>query len=223
MARVYRRRKTRKGGLAKKVAKLAKMVRVQRPESKWSTYNATSTAFTGTSGIIISPLTGIAQGTADFNARIGDQITLKNMRVGMQVANNNATNSIIVRCVVFAHKSNPDGVIGIASQLNLFLHSASILAGIAPYASYDHDNRSAYHVYKDFVFTIDPVPGAGSSASMANVFKKVHFKIPLKGIRAEYSTATTTLTKNEIFVLLLTDSGGSQNVAYTIETNYTDA
>jgi len=216
------RNRARKQTLTKKVAKLAKMVRLAKPEVKWSITQATSTAFTGTSGLIFSPLTSIAQATTDYNGRIGDEITLKSMRVGMQFANNNATNSIIGRVVVFCHKSNPDGVVGIASQINLFLHSASIVAGVAPYAPYDHDNASSYKVLKDFTFTVDPIAGAGSSASMANVFKKIYFRVPVKGMKIGYSVAGTTVTKNEIFVLVLTDSGGSQNVAYLTDTTYID-
>lgn len=219
--RTYKRKQT----LTKKVDMLSKYIRRTAPEIKWSQTRAAATAFTGWSGFIVSPLSNITLGSSDFDNRIGDSIRLRNIKFGMQLDPNSSVTTTNFRVIVCQFKNNPDAVIGIASQINLILHSASVGTINAVNAPYDKDNRDSYRVLKDFIVRCDPVPGPGNSASMGSANKLVQFNIPFKASNnvVDYIAGGSTISKNELFIIVLSQLGVTNYVSYDIVSYYTDS
>lgn len=223
--RHYRRRakQHRKKTLAKKVAFLAKIVRGNKPEIKWSEATANGASF-NYNGSISQPLTGISQGYTDYNQRVGDSLTVKSMKIQMYFTMSGTTTGQINRVIVFQIKHNPDGAIGVASYINLVLHSTDVGTSFAPLALYDHDNRDSYRILHDSSFVMNYSSSPGTSASNNTQFhrKFINVKIPAVGRTIEYYNAGTTITKNEICILVISNSSTNQNYSYTCQTLYGD-
>lgn len=225
--RVFRKRFRRrhyKKSLAQKVYALAKTVKKTRPELKWAEATATQATF-NYAGSISQPLTTISQGTADFGNRVGDTISLQSIRLDFIFQHQSTAFGQVNRIIVFQYKSNPDGAIGVASYINLLLHSADLSTARAPLAPYDHDNRSDFRVLYDKVMAINysSSPGTSASNNTQMTHKRIHIKLPMAARKVQYFNAGTSLTKNELCILVLSDQSTNQYYTYTCTMYYTDA
>lgn len=224
MAVYGKRSKRMRETLSKRVAKIQKQLVLRKPEVK--TYQNRNTAGTFTySGDIATPLTGIAQGYSD-GTRVGDQLRLRNMRLKMLITLPFGTNApTLNRVIVFQLKNNPDSVITVGSTINLLLDSTGVGTLTAPLSPYDANNRNAYRILYDKVFPLQVPAGAGTSASCSAALKylDLNIKFPKGGQVVEYSPATGAITKNETYIMVISNTSSSQSWVFDSMTYYTDS
>lgn len=216
------KRKTKK--LAKKIAKLSKVVKSIMPETKWAEYNSTTASATY-AGDIQSLNAGIAQGLGDFGNRIGDEITMKGVRLRLNATWNYAY-PINYRIILFQYLNDPDGATSTASMINLLLHSTNLSTINAAMTAYDHDNRSSFKVWYDKVFTFNPLTLTSANANPGQQrFHTINlrFKPGSKFARVKYFNAGTTTTKNELFFIVLPDNTGTLYYNWNSCLYYTDS
>lgn len=216
--------KARSGTLVAKVNALERKMKGFKPETKWAIATATQATF-NYAGSISQPLTGISQGTADFNNRIGDSLQLKGIRLDMIFQMQGTAAGQVNRVIVFQYKDNPDGAIGVASYINLLLQSSELSTARAPLAPYDHDNRASFRVLYDKTFAMNyaSAPGTSASNNTQMVHKRIHLKLPKAARDVHYFNAGTSITKNELCILVLSDQSTNQYYTYNCAMYYTDA
>lgn len=219
------KKRTYRKPLAAKVATLAKQVRLRKPEIKWSEATATAATF-NYAGSLSQPLTGISQGTTDFGTRVGDELTLTSFRLRMVFTMSGTTYGQTNRVVVAQLKSNPDGsTISAASYLNLIMHSADLSTARATIATLDKDNRGWFRILADKTFTMNYSSSPGTSAT--NNYQLKHIDIPVRLPKAarvvSYYNGTSAVTKNEIVIMVFSDTSVTQTYTYTCRMGYYDA
>lgn len=218
MKKFRRFRRGRKGkSLIAKVNKLAKAVKINKPELKWYWNGGNGTSVT-TSGSLTSLNAGITNGSDDYGQRDGDRIFMKGLRDRVLISTNGAATPVVFRVIHFFYKYNPDTVVGAASIINLVLHSASILASRGTMAPYDHDNRGNVKVISDKLYTLNPQVGNAGTYLSCN--KMLTFNLKLNAW-AQYSADSSTLTKNELFRIVITDATAAYSQDWALY--YTDA
>lgn len=220
--RTYKRKF--KKSLATKVAKLTKAVKLIKPEVKTYENRNTSGTFTW-AGDIGTPLTGIAQGYSD-GTRVGDSLNLRNMRLHMYLKLSSGTNDpCLARVIVFQLKNNPDGIVTVGSTINLLLDSTNTSTVTAPLAPLDVNNANSYRVLYDKTHTLHVGVGAGTSASAGAYIKHLplNIKFPYAGRKVEFSPGTGTITKNETYIMVISNTSTAASWVYNSMTYYTDA
>lgn len=208
-----------------RVTKLAKQVRRNAPERKWAESTATASTF-NYAGSLSQPVTGIAQGVGDFGNRIGDEITLTSFRLKMIFTMSGTTYGQTNRVVVAQLKSNPDGsTISAASYINLIMHSADLSTARATIATLDKDNRGWFRILADKTFTMNYSSSPGTSAVNNYQLKylSVPVKLPQASRKISFYNGTGNITKNEIVVIVFSDTSVSQTYTYTCRMGYIDA
>lgn len=228
---VYKRRKLLPTGrknwkrVIGKIQKISRALKAIQPETKWAEYQDAA-AVANYSGTIVSFNVGLTQGTGDYGNRVGDTLTMKGLRLRLQPNTIAFNNSVIYRIIVFQYLNDPDGATSTASLTNLLMHSAQIGMSLAPSAPYDHDNRSSFKIHYDKTFTFNV--GALTTANVNPGSSRHHiinipFKQGSKYAKVQYYSAGTTTTKNELFMLVLTDSATNMAIPYVGHLYYTDS
>jgi len=193
------------------------------PEKKWAEYSDTAAVATY-SGTIVSFNTGLSQGTADFGNRIGDTLMMTGIRLRIQLNTINYNVPVLYRIILFQYKNDPDGAFATASIINTLLHSTQVGTQLAPSAPYDHDNRSSFKVHYDKTIVMNPT---GITSTNTNIGAVKQHKIdlsfkPADG-KVQYYAGGTTTTKNELFMLVITDNNYSLPIPYCAHVYYTDS
>lgn len=219
--RTYKRKY--KKSLAAKVAKIQRTLTIRKPENKWAESNNNVASF-NYSGALAQPM-GISQGSADFGNRIGDEITLTSFTLKMIFTMSGTTFGQTNRVVVAQLKNNPDGgSISSASYLNLIMHSADIGTARATMATLDKDNKGWFRILADKVFTMNYSSSPGTSASNNYQIKylKVPVKLPQAARTVQFYNGTSSITKNEIVIMVFSDTSTSQTFSSVIRIGYYD-
>lgn len=219
-----RRVKRLKKTLAKKVAKLAKAVRLQKPELKYSDTVATAQQwnYTPTSSYVFDPLAAITVGTSDVGNRIGDTIFLKSIKMRGTIYLGTAS-PFVGRFVLILIKSNMESLLTTTNVGNLIMESAYSSTTNAVNAPYDNDNRFGYKVLVDKKIIINPsanLNGVNTSMVQARNFyisKRINKEV-------EFWQGSSTVTKNWIVGFFLTDAAATASnvLSYTSRLRYTD-
>lgn len=208
-----------------KINTIMKRLTAMKPEVKWAEYqDAAATA--DYNGKIVTFSTALAQGLGDFNARIGDQITMKGLRLRLTPNTYSYNFAVAYRIVIFQLLKDPDGAISQVSIPNLLMHSTQMGTVFAPVAPYDHDNRSSFKVWYDKSFTFAPQTLTSTNVNPGQTrIHKINIKFPegSKFSKVTYYNAGTTTTKNELFMLVLTDSSATVSFPYLAHLYYTDS
>lgn len=222
----YKRRskKYRKKTLAKKVATLAKVVRMRKPELKYSDTVATAQQwnYTPTSSYIFDPLSAISIGTSDVSGRIGDTIHVKSIRMKGTIYLGTAS-PFVGRFVLILIKQNMEGLLTTANVGNLVMESAYSSTTNAVNAPFDNDNRFGYKVLVDKKIIINPsanLNGINTSMVQARNFyvsKRIEKEV-------EYWQGSSYVTKNWLVGFFLTDAVASASnvISFTSRVRYTD-
>lgn len=183
--------------------------------------------FDGAGGVIISQLTNMAQGVAD-NQRVGDEATLKWLRVHMFFSNQagaTANPYTFFRVVIFQYHRSDN-----APQIaELFLvSSANGGATYGTFSSRNIDYMGIYNVLYDK--TIKTVQGAANAANYganSSYAQELQIRVPLKYAKRkiQYLAASTTST-NGIYILITTGQVSTATdpvTAYTATVGFTDS
>lgn len=214
-----------KKSVAKKVKTLTRRIKnLPKAEVKEYQNRITGNAFTY-AGDIGTPLTGIAQGYTGDGTRVGDELTLRNMRLKILITNPSGTNApTLNRVIVFQLKNNPDSIVTVGSTINLILDSTGVGTVTAPMSPFDINNRNAYRVLYDKTFVINQMSGPGTSASNSAQIKYLNcnIKFPQGAKKVEYSVGTGNITRNETYIMVISNTSSSQTWAFDATTYYYD-
>lgn len=222
--KTFRKRHGKKPTLKKKVAKLFKLVKIQKPETKWTVINSVSST-TSYAGTTISMVDALTQGDSDFGQRNGDTIRISGLRSRIQLQTGSTTIPTLYRVIWYTFKHDPDGATSSASILNLLLHSTHMSTINAPLTPYDHDNRSSFVVHSDRLYQFNPMTGSSTGGTNCSVAKTLasSIKIPESCKKVQYFAGGSTTTKNELFCSIISDTSYTIPIAYNFTLYYTDA
>nr|QMP82099.1 MAG: Cap protein [Polar freshwater circular DNA virus] len=220
------RRRVKKGPtLAAKVANLSKMVKIDKPEMKYSdvNYSGQRWNWTPTSTYVSDIFAGISQGTGDVDRRLGDEINVHSLKLRMTVYNNGAT-PFTGRLVGIRVKHNAESLITTTNIGNMVMESAYSSTANAVNAPFDHDNSSNFVKIFDRRFVINPqtTNAVANTALGGNLFIQKTFKI---NKRIQFFQAAATNTHNGVYFFFLSDQAdGGERFSYgVLRINYTDA
>lgn len=211
----------RKKTLAKKVAKLSKIVLAQKPELKY--YRSAATSFVYQAGNLIRPCAAISQGTSDVGNRIGDKIHLKNFNIKFYTEVNTAVAFANVRFILFQYKNNPDQVVNTDSTIiNLILDSAINNTTYFPMAHYDWDNKQSFRVLKDTGPIM--INHDDSTTATAKNFR-MNYSFNNNNAEVQYvQNSSSAVSKNELMLLCISNFASSNvSMVYNYQMTYTDA
>lgn len=222
MAKKYFKRRRfhrKKTTLAKKVAKLSKLVKISKPEIKHFDLSATVGPLTNNPTIYVSPLSNIVQGSGDFQNRIGDKINVKSLRFRTCLSlAAGAVGGQRVRVLAFLFRRNPDAITTTFSTvINLYLSSTTMNTTLAPMAWIDWDNKGSFKTLMDKSVILNNV-----DATIARKYK-MDFNVPLKGTKVDYVNNGSTMSKNEIYVCWISENDTGVDLQYQYRVEYTDA
>lgn len=220
-----------KDGLAPKtkkaVKKIVKTMLTQETEFKQHTAGFSFTPIWGTAGgSIVSHMTAITQNIGDNN-RVGDEVTLKHIKVRGAIQNNFGVGANFfndVRIIVFQYLSQDNSPVA-----NELLTTNQIAGGqVSSYSARFVDYRDLYHVLYDKVHHLTlGQPLAGNNANSDSYSKYFEFTVPLKYAKKKIQyEAGTAASVNGIYFFAI---GGTASVAAnpTIaaqwEVSYTDS
>lgn len=218
------RKKTRPT-LAKKVAKIARVVKAQKPEVKYVESTGTGKLITNDYDSTLQPCQNIAIGSTDYGTRIGDKIRIQSLNYKFQIHLASGAPSRPCRIIVFQYKNNPDAVLTTPVTItNLLMESAYANSTRAVLATYDWDNKSSFRVLYDKTRMLETQPLNTNTGAQVNEYLWSVY-VPLKNVNREvsYYQGTSFPTKNEIFVLMITDIDGNMSCDYLGRMTYTDA
>lgn len=217
-AGVKRNTRKRKQTLTTKVNKLAKVIKRNKPEVKYSTDYASVLLDNNPTGSLF-PYRLISQGILDINNRIGDNIYVRNIKIqGNLFMAANASPSI-VRTIAFVYKKSPDVVItSFATLINLYLNSTTMNTNQSVNAFRDWDNTSSFATLYDRKQLLAP---ADSSVSMTKPYN-FSFKIPEAYRNVKYYNGGVYPTQNELIIAFITDTDSIVTYIYTYQMTYTD-
>lgn len=220
--RFYRRKKV---SLSAKVNKIAKTLKRQKPELKYTDVASSTQQFNydPTVNYVWALLGNITQGTADVNSRVGDTIFVKSLTLSCTLYNSTYT-PFNGRIIILRVRQNSENLITTTNLGNQFLESAYTGAAACVNAPYDNDNRNNFVVLMDHSFNINPssnVNGVNTSMIQARHFKRT-FRV---NQRVEFFQGAAATTKNGLYALWLSDTtaSASQVGNIVIRVHYTDS
>lgn len=218
-----RTRNYKKKTLAKKVAKIQKVMALYKPEQKYNWNYATTTFDNNPTGVIWL-YQGVSQGLSDFANRIGDTIRVSKVRVKGYLTLPSTYQSTVVRIIAVIIKHNPDAydTTAFSTIVNFYKESNRMNTNQAVNAFNDKDNASNFATLYDKVVTIN----TNSTAVGAGDVKKVHnftVKIPKKYQEVQYvGGGSTTFSRNELMIFGITDTDSLVAYYNQFYTHYTD-
>lgn len=206
----------------RQITRIVRKLNATKPETKWAEYSATLAP--DYNGSLVSFNVGLTQGTGDFGNRVGDSLTMKGLRLRLN-AYWNAAATTVYRIIVFQYLEDPDGATSSASITNLLLHSTQVGTNLAPFAPYDHDNRTSFKVWHDKVYSHSPLTLTSTNTNPGQARPHeidIRFKEGSKFAKVKYYAAGTTTTHNELFMLIISDSATALSVPYVGHLYYID-
>lgn len=212
--RSFKSRKPTVKKLAKKVNRLYRAI-----EHKYHEISGIGALPTNDPTLAIRPYGTIFQGDSDVSERIGDVITVKQVRFQMSWELLTGFSGRKFRVVAMVYKNNPDAITTATSTIwNLCMESAQANSVNAVNCFRDHDNMKSFAVIKDFSFTINPTD------TLAGTTKNVNFvvNIPQRYQQIQYVANGTTISRNELLVYLVAETDGVSSINYVCRFNYTD-
>lgn len=225
MARHFKRRAKKKLTLAKKVEKIAKQVKLQKPENKYSYVNLTNQQwnYDPTVSYCKDLLTNITAGTSDYNNRIGDQIYVKGITLH-GVSYNNLNYPFVARMIIFQLIANPDTVDTTTSIGNLVMESLYTGSANCVNDFFDYDNRKSFRKLYDTSFVINPV-GTLYNANTALNQAKIHRHYIKINKKVQFSGGSSNPTANGIYAVFMSDTtaSASQFSNLLFKVHYIDA
>lgn len=203
--------------LVQKVAKLAKTVFQNRPESKYSDTVSTGQQFNNTPTVnyVFDPYSLITQGNTDLT-RNGDCIFVKNIQFRGTFYNGLIT-PMVVRFVMFNVKHAPEGLLTTTNIGNLLQESAYSTTINGVNAPIDHDNRSNFTKVYDRKFIINPIAVTATAAKDFKLTLKINKEVQFLG-------AGVVASKNWLVGFWLSEGVASSSniISYVARTTYTD-
>lgn len=211
-------RKGRKG-LAAKVAKLTRMVKVIKPEIKhFDTYATVLPDNNPT--VALTPYRNIIQSTGDFQGRIGDKIGMKSFRIRTSWLLTAGAVGRRCRMIAFTYKYNPDAVTSTLSTIiNLYLASSTLNSASAPLAFVDWDNKGSFTTLYDKSRMINNT----SDLTSPNIKWDFTIKFPPASRTVNYVNNGSTISRNELFIFFMQELDTGISVDYNYRMEYYDA
>lgn len=215
----------KKRTLTKRVKRVERLVRRNKPELKYSDVSATnqqfSQSFAGTS--IIDCLANISQNVADNNNRIGDRIYVRNVVFRLAVYDTTYT-PFMFRIIGLRVLHNSEGLITTTSLGNIFMESSYSGTVNSVNAPYDFDNKNNIKVFYDKVHTINPSSNLnGINTSMV---QGKHYTMKFRiNKQVEFFHGGSVPIMNGLYFLLISAdaASASQICHYVVRVHYTDA
>lgn len=218
----HRRKYKKRNGLAKKVKTIQKTLALRRPETKYFEAYATNGSVSYDFSNLTSPYRSITQGMTDLKNRIGDKLTINGpIHFKGTFTTPAAVGTILVRMIAFVYKQNPDSVLtSFATIGNLYMESFHDASPQAPYSFRDYDNKSSFVTIYDRSKLIT----CQSSLVTGRTKWNATFKIPKKCRQIEYQAATANLSRNELYIMFLSevDTASGVLVTYQLRGSYID-
>lgn len=226
-----RKYKPRKIGLAPKTKKAVKSIvkTMLKNETEYKQHTAGfsfSQVWGTAAGAVISHITNVSQNVGDTQ-RIGDEITIKHLKVRGAMQNNFGVNANFfndIRIVVFQYFSQDNNPV--ANEL--FTTNAISGGQVSAYSARFVDYRDIYHVLYDKVYHLTlGQPLAGNNANTDSYSRYFEFTVPLKYAKKKIQyEAGTTGSVNGLYFLAIGSSatvGANPTVAAQWELTYTDS
>lgn len=189
----------------RRIAKISKKVMLTNSEGKYidKTANPSMTS-TWASAVLCDPV----QGDADAGERIGDSLIQRRLEFNASINAADATQ--VVRVMIVRWLSSQTFVASYCVSDNSTVY--------APLAVYSHDQRRNFHVLYDS----GPRVLAVGTNGKPNL--KLTAKLNLKNYKQQFSGATTTNIKGQMYILYCSDSTAAADPAiiYRIRTHYKD-
>lgn len=193
-------------------------------ETKQHTDGFAFTAVYGAiAGSVIDHITDIAQGITD-TTRVGDELTLKHIKVRGAVFNGATNNSNDIRIIVFQYK-NSDNIPVCDNLLQNTVMSGNTRSA---YSARQQDYLNEYIVLYDKTYPTEiGIPGAANTGTSGQYHKLVEFDVPLKYAKKkiQYEAATNN-SVNGIYVLVIgSQASGASNPTVGLQwaVSYTDS
>lgn len=169
--------------------------------------------------LAIRPYPDITQGLTDYGSRIGDKITVKFVRFRSVWEHGAGFNSRVGRIIVFIAKENPDGIAAAWSTIwNLYSESAYANSVNIVNGGKDYDNKSNFVTLYDQRRVFNPEVGDKTKSHIWDI----NIRIPQRNQNVQYIGASTTVTKNELYIALLQDTDNGLSINYVTEFFYSD-
>lgn len=206
----------------RQITRIVKKLNATKPETKWAEYS--STVYPDYNGSLTSFNVGLTQGTGDFGNRVGDSLTMKGLRLRLNCFWDAAATTVY-RIILFQYLEDPDGATSSASITNLLLHSTQVGNALAPFAPYDHDNRTSFKVWYDKIHSFSPQALTSTNTNIGQCRPHeidIRFKEGSKFAKVKYYAAGTTTTHNELFMLIISNSATTLTVPYCAHLYYID-
>lgn len=218
---ILAKKPTKTSKLSKKVSKLTRMVKAQKPETKYYDVAVTGTLVDNNPTQFVAPYRQLTVGTADFAQRIGDTIRVNNLKF-RSTWTLNAGYPYRVRMFAFIYKRNPDSVNSSWSTIvNLYLSSAYMNSTSANLSERDWDNRASFVTIYDKFRIMNPTDTNVSAAK--KMIWDVNLVIPKKYKTVQYVNGSTSVSQNELFIGFIQESDANVYVDYHYRYTYTDA
>ncbi len=199
----YRRMSVRTAKSNRNIAKVAKKTYYRMSEAKF--FDVTQTALGMSTTWASLSLSNVGQGLGDGNARIGDEIMQRSIRLNYSIAGADATNICRVILVRFLADGNP-----VASQL--FSDSAATVS--APLTVYHHDNRKLFNVVYDSGLIALANAAGGWLHAVRSVSKALHQH------KQRFDNAATTNVKGALYLFYCSDSAAVNHPTMNIRARY---
>lgn len=209
--------------LTKKVAKLSKAVRQAKPEVKYSYLELAGQQFnySPTSSYVADPFSAITYGTGDKNSRIGDTIFVKSLKIKGTIYTSSASQTML-RIMAILVPKNLEGLVTTTNVGNMILDSDFSVTGNIVNAPLDNDNRFGVKILADRRININPI-SVGNAATAMQQCRPISVNLKLDK-EVEYFHGGTTITKNQLFILFMSDiAASSSTTIYGVgKLTYTD-
>ena len=212
--RTFKKRKSVVKTLAKKVNTLYKNI-----ETKHYRIDGIGALPDNNPTLAIRPYPNVTQGLLDYGNRVGDKITVKYVRFKSTWELGAGFAPRVGRVIAFIMKSNPDGIaVAWSTIYNLFMESAYSNTVNIVNSNQDYDNRQNFHVLYDEkrTFNLD------EATLSKQIVWDVSMKIPQKYQTVQYFGGGTTVSRNELFIALISNVDGGLSINYLTEFYYSD-
>lgn len=205
--------------LVKKVNRIAKMVKSNKPELKYA-WNYNNTLVDNLPTAFVAPYRTITQGTTDLGNRIGDDISVKKCKFTGWLDLPAGSNGQIFRAIAFIMKRNPDAITtSFSTIINLYLESTTMNTSQAPNAFMDWDNHGAFVTLFDKKIAVNPTTSDKGTKRVFNM----NISIPTRYQKVSYANGGIYPTDNELIIAFLGDNDNILYYTYTFKVSYTDA
>lgn len=206
-------RKRRKPTLRKQVKQLKKLV-YKQSDNRWMDTWWLAAPIVSNPGatIDVANLGQIIQGDAT-NQRAGNKITLKSIKISMNILGRDAYNRI--RIILFTQASTT-GTFPVAADILDQIAGGGISPAALPSVDspYKKNSRIKYNILKDYKFTLQ-VQAVGSTRPL-NKWLHINHKFGKTGMEVHYNAATASApVKNQLYMLLISDSQAPTHPTFT--------